>query len=222
MGDEIVFDVQGLPLTTSVGSIREVDWQQVRPNFFVVFPVGVLEEAPHFTVFMSRVEDLSLQASVQRAIVQQFPNISAIDLDLILKTFDTLLGKVAFAIRFMAVFSLATGLVVLASTISAGRYQRRKENVLLRTLGAAREQLRRILAIEYFFLGSLAALSGVVLALLGSWGLAYYLFDTVFAPDFSAIFGMVALVICLTVGIGLLGNRGVYDRSPLEVLREDT
>ena len=221
VGDELVFDVQGVPLTTEVGSIRAVDWQRVRPNFFVVFPTGVLEAAPRFVVFVSRVEESVLLAAVQRAVVQQFPNVSAIDLDLILKTFDTLLGKIAFAIRFMAFFSLATGLVVLASAVSAGRYQRLKENVLLRTLGAARSQLKRILFIEYLFLGSFASLTGVLLALLGSWALAYYLFETVFVPDAAAIVGMVFLVVSLTIGIGLLGNRGVYDRSPLEVLRDD-
>ena len=221
VGDELVYDVQGVPLTTVVGSIRAVDWQHVRPNFFVVFPTGVLEAAPRFVVFVSRVEESALLAAVQRAVVQQFPNVSAIDLDLILQTFDTLLGKIAFAIRFMAFFSLATGLVVLASAVSAGRYQRLKENVLLRTLGAARSQLKRILFIEYLFLGSFASLAGVLLALLGSWALAYYLFETVFAPDAAAIVGMVFLVVSLTIGIGLLGNRGVYDRSPLEVLRDD-
>ena len=221
VGDELVFDVQGVPVTTVVGSIRVVNWQRVRPNFFVVFPTGVLEAAPRFVVFVSRVEDSARLAAVQRAVVLKFPNVSAMDLDLILQTFDTLLGKIAFAIRFMAFFSLATGLVVLASAVSAGRYQRLKENVLLRTLGAARSQLKRILFIEYLFLGSFASLTGVLLALLGSWALTYYLFETVFAPDAAAIVGMVFLVVSLTIGIGLLGNRGVYDRSPLEVLRDD-
>ncbi len=127
VGDELVFDVQGVPVTTVVGSIRAVDWQRVRPNFFVVFPTGVLEAAPRFVVFVSRIEDSARLAAVQRAVVQQFRNVSAIDLDLILQTFDTLLGKITFAFRFMAFFSLATGLVVLASAVSAGRYQRLKE-----------------------------------------------------------------------------------------------
>ena len=69
VGDELVFNVQGVPLTTVVGSIRAVDWQHVRPNFFVVFPTGVLEAAPRFVVFVSRVEDSALLAAVEHAVV---------------------------------------------------------------------------------------------------------------------------------------------------------
>ena len=219
LGDELVFDVQGVPVTTTVGSLRKVNWQRVRTNFFVVFPVGVLEDAPQVFALLSRVETPQRSATLQRAIVQQFPTVSAIDLSLILQTVDTMLSKIAFAIRFMAFFSVLTGLIVLASAVMAGRYQRLRESVLLRTLGASRTQIRSIMLVEYFLLGGFGALSGIGLALLSSWALAYFLFETVFAPALLPIILTFVLIVGLTLLVGMLGSRGICDRPPLEVLR---
>jgi putative ABC transport system permease protein len=221
LGDEIVFDVQGVPIATTVSSLRRVDWQRVQPNFFVVFPAGVLEDAPQFFVLVSKADTNDLSAALQRAVVRQFPNVSVIDLNIILQTVEAMLSKVAFALRFMALFSVVTGLIVLASAVVNSRAQRLQENVLLRTLGASRAQLHRIMVVEYLFLGCFAAACGSILALLASWGLAYFLFETVFAPTLSSILVLLMLVIGLTLMIGLLGNRGVCNRPPLVVLRSE-
>jgi putative ABC transport system permease protein len=222
LGDELVFDVQGVPVTTTVGSIRKVDWQRVQPNFFVVFPSGILETAPQTYVLVSRVPANDLSAAVQRTAVQTFPNVSAVDLTLVLHTLDAILGRIAFAIRFMAFFSMAAGIMVLASAVITGRYQRLQESVLLRTLGASRVQIRQILLIEYLFLGSLAALTGLLLAVVASWALAYYLFETTFVPAGLPLVLALLFVIGLTIFTGVLGNRGVVSRPPLEVLRSDS
>jgi len=113
LGDELVFDVQGMLVTTRVGSIRRVNWRKVQPNFFVVFPPGVLEEAPQFHVLVTRTETGPRAAAIQRAAVKRFPNVSVIDLALILETIDELLQKVSFVLRFMALFSIVAGLTVL-------------------------------------------------------------------------------------------------------------
>ena len=110
--------------------------------------------------------DNEASAKLQQAVVQKFPNVSAIDLALIVNMIDTILGKVAFVVRFIALFSIATGLIVLAGSVTTGRYQRMRESVLLRTLGARRSQILRIMMVEYFLLGSFAALTGLLLA----WG----------------------------------------------------
>jgi len=222
LGDELVFDVQGVPVTTTVSSTRKVDWQRVQPNFFVVFPSGILETAPQTYVLVSRVPSNDLSAAVQRTAVQTFPNVSAIDLTLVLHTLDAILERIAFAIRFMAFFSMAAGIMVLASAVITGRYQRLQESVLLRTLGASRAQIRQILLIEYLFLGSLAAVTGLLLAVIASWALAYYLFETTFAPAGLPLVLALLFVIGLTILTGVLGSRGVVNRPPLEVLRSDS
>lgn len=221
VGDELVFDVQGVPITTTVGSIRNVEWRRVQPNFLVVFPTGVLEDAPQFHVLVTRVNSEETSARLQRAVVQQFPNVSIIDLALVLNTIDAVLSKVSFVIRFMALFSILTGLTVLASAVITSRYQRIQESVLLRTLGASRSQIIKIMIIEYLFLGGFAALTGIVLALAASWALAQFVFEAVFVPATLPLLMTLILVIGLTILIGMLNSRGICNRPPLEVLRVD-
>lgn len=219
MGDTLTFNVQGAMIPTIVGGTREIDWNRVQTNFLVVFPRGVLEQAPQFHVLMTRVPNTQASAAFQRDLVMHFPNVSAIDLGLILKTVDEILDKVAFVIRFMALFSIITGLLVLGSSVVISRYQRIQESVLLRTLGASRRQILRITAIEYLLLGILAALSGIILSLFGTWGLAYFVFKAPFTPNFLPLLVIVGIVTLLTMLIGLFNSREVVVRPPLEVLR---
>lgn len=219
VGDEILFDVQGVPVKTVVGSLREVNWRRLMPSFYILFPPGALENAPQFHVLVTRVPNAESSARLQRAVVQAFPNVSAIDITLVLRTADNILSKVAFVIRFMALFSILTGLTVLASAVITSRYQRLQESVLLRTLGASRKQVLKIMTLEYFFLGSLAALTGLVLAFAGSWALARFVFETAFAPQILPTLIIIVVVVTLTIFLGMVNSRGLVERSPLEILR---
>jgi putative ABC transport system permease protein len=220
VGDTMVFNVQGSIISTIVGSLREVDWNRIQTNFLIVFPTGVLEQAPQFHVIMTRTENKEASAKFQQKLVQQFPNVSVIDLTLVLSILDNLLEKVGFVVKFMAGFSIITGLLVLIASVLISKYQRVQESVLLRTIGASRRQIFFITAIEYFLLGVLAAATGIVLSIIGSWALAEYIFDTKFTPDIWSLLGVVAAVSLLTMLIGLANSRGVVGRPPLEILRE--
>ena len=221
LGDELVFNVQGALLKVYVGSFREIDWRRVQTNFLVLFPAGVLERAPQFHVIVTRIDEMNQSVRYQQEVVSQFPNVSIIDLELILKTLEDVLGKVAFVIQFMAFFSIGTGIIVMISSIILSKFQRVRENVLLRTIGASRKQLWTITLAEYFFLGSLGALSGIILAGLFSTLLATFLFEFTFIPDPVQILIVFALVTSLTVLIGLLNSRSVLRESPMEVLRRE-
>ncbi len=222
VGDKVTFNVQGAIMDTYVGSIREVDWQRVQTNFLVLFPTGVLERAPKFHVLITRVDSAEIAASYQRTMVQRFPNVSIIDLNLILETLDEIVGKVSFVIRFMAFFSIITGIIVLIGSVIISKYQRIKESVLLRTLGASRKQILSINALEYFFLGSLAALTGVLIALAGSWALAVFYFETPFTPPLWPVIISYLAITLLTILVGLSNSRSVLNRPPLEILRSET
>jgi putative ABC transport system permease protein len=220
-GDQLVFDVQGMPVETEVGSLRKVDWERMQTNFFVVFPVGVLEDAPQFHVLMTQVRSAETSAQLQRTVVQLFPNVSTIDMALVLETVDAVLDNVTFVIRTMALFSIFTGLVVLVGAVISSRYQRIRESVLLRTLGASRLQIRKIMAIEYLFLGFFAAVTGLVLAIVSSWALSYFLFETEFVLEILPLVIVLWVVVGLTMLIGALSSRGLTDRPPLESLRAE-
>ena len=221
IGDTMVFNVQGSIVPALVGSLRKVDFNRIQTNFLVVFPSGVLETAPQFLVLMTRIPDKQTSARYQQLIVQRFPNVSMIDLTLILNILDKLLDKVGFVIRFMAAFSIITGLVVLIASVLISRYQRMQESVLLRTMGASRRQIYYITALEYFFLGALAAVTGMILSLALSWLLAKYIFETAFTIPWMELLIVFVLVCLLTVFTGLVNSRGVVNRSPLAVLREE-
>ena len=219
VGDAVTFDIQGVPMETRVAGLREVDWKQVRPNFFVVFPEGVLESAPAMTVLATRVPDAAASARLQRSLVARFPNVSAIDLMLVLETLDRVVTQAAHGIRFMALFTVVTGLVVMAGAILTGRWQRVREMVLLRTLGASRRQLRQALLAEYAALGVMGALTGTLLACGAAWALARFAFRAPFAASPLLLLGAVALVTAMTVVVGLASSRGITRQSPLEILR---
>lgn len=221
IGDTLVFNVQGAMLTTTVGSLRDVDWNRIQTNFLVVFPNGVLEEAPQFHVLLGHVPSKQVSAQFQQAVVKQYPNVSIIDLGLVLNILDKILDKIGFVIRFMAAFSIITGLVVLIASVIISKYQRIQEAVLLRTLGAVGKQIFIITALEYFFLGALAAATGIILALAGSWLLARYTFETSFTPQWIQVLSVFGTICLLTVAIGLLNSRGVVKKSPLEILRQE-
>ena len=222
VGDAVTFDIQGVPMETRVAGLREVDWKQVRPNFFVVFPEGVLEAAPAMTVLATRVPDAAASARLQRALVARFPNVSAIDLTLVLETLDRVVTQAGHGIRFMALFTVVTGLVVMAGAILTGRWQRVREMVLLRTLGASRRQLRQALLAEYAALGVMGALTGTLLACAAAWALARFAFRAPFAVSPWVLLAAVLVVTALTVAVGLLSSRGLTRQSPLEVLRGDS
>jgi len=221
IGDRLALDVQGVPLEAEVASLREVDWHRIEPNFFLLFPLGVLEEAPTTHVMTTRAESAAKSAEFQKAIVQRFPNVSAIDLTLILQTLDAILSKISLVVRFMAFFTVATGVLVLAGAILTGRYQRMRESILLRTLGASRAQILQIQLVEYFCLGALAALTGIILAVAGSWALAALVFHLKYFLFAAPLLITVLLVLALTIAVGLLMGRGVSKQPPLELLRQE-
>lgn len=221
IGDTITFNVQGTMISTIVGSFRNIKWGSFSPNFFILFPKGVLEEAPQFHVMMMRVPNTNVSGKFQQALVQKYPGISVIDLGLVVKTIDDVLGQVAFVIQFMALFSILTGLVVLVGSVIISRFQRIQESVLLRTLGASRRQIIWINVLEYFFLGSLASTSGIILAIISSYSLALFVFKIAFYIDFLSMFLIYFVITGITIVIGMLNSRGVLNKPPLEILRNE-
>ena len=219
IGDKVVFDVQGVPVATTVGSIRHPEPGPMRAQ--IVFPSGVLEQAPQFHIITAMLPSPQASARFQRAIVKQFPGILVVDLALVLNVLQDILGKIGSVIRFMAGFSMLTGVIVLIASVLISKFQRIQESVLLRTLGASRKQVLVITMLEYFFLGGLAAIIGIGLSMGFSMLLAKFIFDAVFVPNWWVVGGVFAGVSLLTVLIGLLNVRGVLNRPPLEILRRE-
>lgn len=220
VGDSIVFNVQGVLMPTVVKSIRKVDWANLQPNFTVLFPSGVLENAPQFNVLTTYAPTEASSVRLQRALVTKFPNVSVIDLRQMYTVVEDILNKVSWIINFMAFFSILTGIIVLIGSVRTSKYQRIKESVLLRTLGAKNKQILTITALEYLFLGILGSLLGILLALISSLLLAIFVFEEPFAPSLIPFLVFLPGISLMVLGIGLSNIREVLSSSPLEVLRK--
>ena len=219
LGDKVEFNVQGRPITTYIGSFRDVKFNQVSTNFLVIFPSGVLEEAPKFHVIITKTKDDRQAAEVQSEIVREFPNISIINLGTIVATLEEILGKISFVIQFMAFFSIATGILVLISSLIISKYQRMRESILLRTLGASSALVRLINTLEYFFLGSLASLSGILLSFFATFLLGKFVFQMNFSLAWKEGLVIYLAITLLTIVLGWLNGRKIINQAPMEILR---
>lgn len=221
LDDEIVWDVQGVPLRTRVAVLREVDWARFEPNFFVVFPEGPLDEAPQTFVTLARVSDVPSRVRLQRELAEAFPNVAAVDLTQVQEAVEGIVDRVARAIRFISLFSLATGALVLLGALATSRYQRVREAVLLKTLGATRRQLLQIACAEYLGLGLLGASTALGLALAAAWALVRFVFDARFTAPLTSLSALALAVVALTVAVGLASSLDLFRRTPLAVLRSE-
>ena len=221
VGDSLTFNVQGVLMRTKVASIRAVDWGRMQLNFSIVFPAGILEKAPQFNVLTTHTPDETSSAKLQNDLINKFPNISIIDFRQMLVLIESVLGKISWVINFMAIFSIFTGIIVLIGAVRTSKYQRIKENVLLRTLGATSAQISKITAYEYLYLGVLGSLSGIILSLVSSQLLAWYVFDLAFKPSLFPFIVLFPGITLLVLFIGIMNSRSVLNSPPLQILRKE-
>ena len=220
IGDHITWDVTGREVETVVTSLRSVDWARFEPNFFVVFEPGALEDAPRMSVIVAQVDDQTERAQLQNTLVRAFPNISAVDMTRVREALERVLARVNGALRFLGLFTAVAGVIVLAGALGTSRFQRMRESALLRTLGARRGQVRIVLLSEYLALGTLASITGIMLAVVASGTLARIVFELDYVPELESLAALWAGVTVLTVVVGLSGSGGLLRRPPLPVLRQ--
>lgn len=220
LGDRIDWTVQGATVPTVVVALRAVDWARMEPNFFAVFSSAALEHAPRSSVVLTRVDDAGARGRLERAVSEQYPNVTGLDVALLESTVERVLSRISLAIRFMAAFSLATGALVLLGAVTAGRLERIREGALLKTLGATRRQLTRILLAEYTSLGLLAGLVGIGLAAAGGWAMVHWVFDLTFALPALPLLAVLGVTAALVAAVGIAASREVFRRTAMEVLRE--
>ena len=220
VGDTVLWNVQGALVPTEVTSFRTVEWARFEPNFFAVLSPRALRDAPKQFVILADIRNDTTLALLQRDLVVQFPNVSSLDLTTIQRTIGSILDRVSTAVRFFAVFCVALAVPVLFSAVAATRRERLREGVLLKTLGATRAQIGRIMLAEYVLLGTLGGLTGVALSMASAWALARFTFEVPFVPALLPAIVLVLVMIVLSVAIGVLTGRDVFRRTPMAALRE--
>ena len=220
LGDTLTFDIQGVPVSARVTSLRHVDWRSLTSNFFVIFSPGALEGAP--TTFIATVSARPEQEGpLQSAVVAAFPNITAIPIREVLERVSAVLDQIALAVRLVAAFSIGAGLIVMAGALAITRQQRLYQSVILKALGATRGFVARVFAVEYALLGAAAGAAGSLLAAALAWAVLRWAFDvpSQWAPG-TVLAGVLAAT-GLALLVGVLGTRRLLGRRPLGVLRSE-
>ena len=222
IGDEVVFDIQGVRVATQVQSVRSVDWGQLQTNFVFILTAKALTGAPASWAATARSRPgPEGRRALQSAVIAAMPNVTAIDAAEVIERVQALVDRIAGVIRFMAGASILSGLVILAGSIAATRFRRVREAAILKSLGATRDVLLRSLAIEYVALGLVA---GVVGTAVGG-ALAYAVLTLVLGIPWHApaavLIGLPLATAILTVLVGVGALLGVIAEKPLAVLRSE-
>lgn len=182
-----------------ITSLRKVDWESLRPNFFFIFPPGALDTQPQTWLTSFRMENNpALLAQLNRA----FPTLSLLDVGAMLKQIGQVLTQVSRALEMMVVLVTACGVLLLLAQIQVGMQQRRQELVVYRTLGASKRLLRSTLWWEFALLGLVAGTAAALGAEAALWGLQRHIFDFPWQPDWTL---WMMLPLC---GAGLLSACG--------------
>ncbi len=219
LGDSLSFDVAGEDLTVRVASIRKVRWDSFRPNFFLVFPPGLLEGAAG--TYMTSVYLTPAQRPALVDLVRQFPTISVFDVDAILRQIRAIMDRATLAVQYVFLFTLAAGIVVLLAAVQSTRDERRYESAMLRTLGASRRTVLQGVAAEFSALGFLSGALAALGASSVGWILARRLFGLQFTFDpWVWVLGLVCGTILVGVS-GTLATRRVVNTPPVVTLRDE-
>jgi len=217
----LTFTGDGRELEFVVAELHDISWDRMLDNF----PVIIKDHSPHgFTgawVMGAHVDNSAHGARMQRDVSQALPGITILDVTAITAVVADILERGRWLVHSMSLLTVITGLIIVIAVLLAGRRDRVEESVLLRTLGASRSQIRRILVWEYLMLGLFAALTGALLAVGFAWLLATQVFHLPFDTWYWPLGAAVVLVCALTAGLGMVLSRGVAGHPPLAILRGD-
>ena len=217
IGDELTYDVAGESVNATVSSFRQVQWDTFRPNFFMVFSPGVLNDQTG--TYITSVHVPRERRPILLEFMRAFPEVTTIDLEAILAQVRGVMDKASLAVQYVFGFTLLAGITVLLAAIQATKDERRYESAMLRTLGARRRVVLQGVAAEFATLGLLSG----TLAAIGATAAGYFLATRVFnlSYNFDPTVWLVGLVAgALLVGIsGTLATRSVVNHPPVETLR---
>jgi putative ABC transport system permease protein len=219
LGDKMSFDVAGEKLTVEVASIRKIRWDSFRPNFFLVFPPGLLDVAAG--TYMTGVYLTPQQRPALADLVSRFPTISVFDVDAILKQIRDIMDRASLAVQYVFLFTLVAGVVVLLAAVQSTRDERRYESAMLRTLGASRGTVLQGVAAEFSALGFLSG----TLAAFGATGIGWVLARRLFSLQYTLDPKVWAVgLVCGTILVGVSGTlatRRVVNTPPINTLRDE-
>ena len=224
IGDLMRFSVAGHVLSARVTSIREVTWDQTQNGgfIFVLRPGPAVDRVPHsFIGFLEATDDPAAVGTMQRAIVNGFPNVSAIDVRAVIDSIRDIVDNATLAITIVGAVVLASGVLILVGAVAMTKFQRLYETAIYRTLGASTRLVTAMVAVEYGMLGLLAGVLGAAGAFGMSYVLARHLFEITWRPAPGVLSAGIGLTAAIVTLVGLTASIDILWRRPLGVLRRE-
>ncbi len=218
VGDTLTWQVAGRNVTAPITSIRRLDWDSMRANFFVIATPALLADAP--ASFISAFHLSEGRQAFANSISQRFPNLTLVDMSAILKQAQVIIDRVVQAVRFVFLFALAAGVLVLYSALLATQDERVREAALMRALGASRSQILAAQRAEFLMLGLLSGVLAAAGATAIGWAISRYVFDFPYQINYLVgLAGPLAGLACVAWN-ARAGARAALNHPPLLVLRE--
>ena len=219
LGDDLVFEVAGQPIKVKLTSLRQVNWDTMRANFFAITTPKTLENQPQTLITAFHLQDN--QGQILQDLIHSYPNLTIFNVGTILAQLQSVLDRVSVAVQGLFLFAVAAGALVLAAALIASKDERIKEAALLRALGATQQQLRRAQSIEMILIGILAGLMSAAGAVLVAWGLVHWVFE--FEMKWSVWPWLLGIAVCIPASLltGKLVLSSVLYTPPWVVLRQN-
>ncbi|MBU0849727.1 MAG: FtsX-like permease family protein [Gammaproteobacteria bacterium] len=221
LGDKLTFDIAGTPLTVEITSVRELRWDSMEVNFFMIFPTGVLESFPQTWITSVSLQD-DKAIPVSRELVREYPNLTVLDTELVITQLRKILGQVGQAVQFVFLFTVVAGGLVVVACVMTGARVRTREAAIYRAMGASTAQLQRAAWLELSVLGALAGLVAAMAAQGLGWGVAHFVFEfEYFLSPLHIVAGVVAGAV-VSVLFGAWSVNKVCRAPVMQTLRQAT
>ena len=217
IGDRVRFNVAGRLVEAPITSVRDLEWDSMRVNFFFIASTGLLDGAPASLITSFRQPPGDQQFTTD--LVRHFPNLSVIDVDAVIAQVRATTDKLVLIVEFVFAFSVLAGFIVLFAALQATHDERDYELAMLRTLGARNRQMRQALMSEFCVLGGLSCGMAAGAAIVIGWLLARYAFNMPYVPDVLPLVTATGTAWATVVAAGWLGTRRLLAVSPIESLR---
>jgi putative ABC transport system permease protein len=217
IGDVIGFDIAGSHFEAPITSLRRVDWESFRPNFFVETPVGPLDA--HTASYITSARVARGDPALTQALVDAYPNLSVIDIDAVIEQVRSTADQVSAAVEYVFYFTLLAGVLVLLASISASQDERLLEGGVMRVLGARAAQLRLAHASEFIAIGAISGAVAAIAAGAISGAIAVQVFEQPWAPDWRLAAMGAGMGVVIVVIAGLWATRRIARMPPAQTLR---
>jgi len=219
VGDTIQFNIQGVPLTARISSIRSREKESLQPFFYFVFENQTLQSAPQTLFSALRVPRDSV-GPLQTRMVKQFPNVTVIDLSQTIRVFAGLMKQLSRIVRGFSALSMLAGVLILVSAVFATRAERVNESVYYKILGAGKSFVIKVFSLENLLMGLCSSFLAVIISQVGVGLICRFVFEIEFRMFLTTCALMMAAAVVLVNGVGIFSARSILKKKPIHFLRE--